>query len=132
MIRKSLSNIYEALLVFIIISSLIMYATAFENNSLHDFSKTTKKQKMGDTCYLLYDAGYFYTDNASYLKNKIQEYAPQYLVDVVIKNATDNSIISSERECENRLTKYCVSYLLSSQYENSSVYDPVKTVVCGC
>ena len=130
--KKAIANLYEALVVFIFISGLIILATGLQNNPVYDFSKTAKKNKMEITCFSLYNADYFYTANASYVRQKAKEYAPGFGIDVTIKNQTDNTMISSDMECRSNISKYCVSYLLSSQHKNSSIYDPIKIIVCGC
>ena len=130
--QKAIANLYEALVVFIFISGLILLATGLQNNPAYDFSKTAKKNKMEITCLSLYNADYFYTANASYVRQKAKEYMPGFGIDVTIKNQTDKTVISSDIECRDNVSKYCTSYILSSQHKNSSIYDPIKIIVCGC
>ena len=130
--KKAFTKIYESFLVFILISGLIIMATAFENSSFYDTNEQAKKEKIEEVCYSLYSTGHFYTINSSALSENIKLYANEMNIDVLIKNMTDNSVISSQLECANAETKYCTSYMISSQYKNNSVYTPMKIIVCGC
>ncbi|MCK5176896.1 MAG: hypothetical protein KAQ92_04170 [Candidatus Aenigmarchaeota archaeon] len=130
--KKAFTKIYESFLVFVLVSGLIIMATTLENSSFYDIKEKTKKEKIENICYSFYSAGYFNTINSSDLSENIKLYATDMNIDVTIKNMTDNLIISSQLECTNAQTKYCTSYILSSQYKNSSVYAPIKIIVCGC
>ena len=132
MLPKAIANIYEAMIVFIFISGLILLATGFQNNSDYIFSKTIKKNKIESVCFNLYKADFFYTLNATSIHQKAKEYTSGFGIDVTIKNETDKTEISSFVECQNNVSKYCASYLLSSYYKNSSIYAPVKIIICYC
>lgn len=130
--KKAFTKIYESFLAFILISGLIIMATALENSSFYDTKEQAKKEKIEEVCYSLYSTGHFYTINSSALSENIKLYTTEMNIDVMIKNMTDNSLISSQLECTDAKIKYCTSYIISSQYKNNSIYTPMKIIICGC
>ena len=130
--KKAITNIYETLIVFILISGLIIFSTNLENKKIINNYKISEENKIKEICNTLYESGIFYESNSSVIQKQTKQYLNEFEIGLKIINLTDNSIISYFDNCQNKQDKYAINYLIGYKYENNTIIGPRKIIIFIC